>query len=476
MDHLQLVPSAGASKRPARAGVAASTADWKRRRLKVGVLLAAADAAILLASTALGLLCGWLWSGIFQIGAWTWTFPAGWICGALLTGLYPGWGRGRLDELQHVLRLFAAAATVAAVTTLLAGDPPSAPFYLSFGAALVSMPPLRAHARARLGRAVDWGMPAVVYGAGEEAIRVLRHLRSEPGLGLDPVAIVDDDPARVGRRLDGFDVLGRAGDRIPAAPAAVVAMAESGRRRSLIERLTRHYDQVILMAGPLERVQLLGQTADLDGELGVVLTAKLGSPLARRLKRGTELLLAYLTAPVWAPVLAVLAAAVWLEDRHPPFLKQERIGRDGTPYANVRLRCVVPNPGERLRTALQENAELRREWETRFRLEKDPRVTRVGGVLRRLGLEGLPQILHVVGGRMALVGPQPLPPYRHASSRRDSGSSDGLDPGMTGLWSVYGDREEHASGTHYARAWSMWLDLAVLMEEWVTRVRPRRAP
>ena len=439
-----------------------------------GARLAMSDATSLLVSIFLGVSYGWLWSGTLQIGTWAWTLPAGWMLGAHFAGLYPGWGRGRLDELRRMLQLFTAVVVIAAAITVLAGDALSAPFYAACGAVLAILTPLRARTRLCIQDSEDWGMPVVVYGAGDTAARTIGHLRNEPGLGLRPVAVVDDDPARVGRLLEGFDVLGRAGDRIPAAPAALVAMPDSERRDGLVERLTAHYEQVIVLTGALDRVRLLGHACDFDGVLGVALTAKLGRTHARRLKRGTELALIFLAAPVWAPLLAVLAAAVWLEDRHAPFLRQERVACDGTPYAHIRLRSVVPNPGERLRKALQEDTGLRQEWETRFRLENDPRVTRVGAVLRRFGLEGLPQIIQVVRGRMALVGAQPLPPYRHLQPSRAAHESRGTaNPGMTGLWKVYGDREEDASETYYVREWSVWLDLAVLMEQWVERVTPQ---
>lgn len=472
MNHLQLVASTAATTDvPARP----ASPTYVRRRVQNGLILAFGDVTTLLLASTVGISFEWMTNGVPVIPVWTWAFPVGWILGAQVAGLYPGWAMGRLEEIRRMLRVFAVVAPLSAVASLLAAEQLTVPFYLACGTALVMLPPLHVRTRRSLQRTDDWGVPVVIYGAGDVGARTIRHLRHEAGLGFDPVAVVDDNPARQGRVVEELHVLGRAGDRVPATDTAIVAMAESERRRALVDRLTGHYENVILMSAPLDRARTVGHASDFDGLLAVVLTSKLYSRTARSTKRGIELLVVLVTVPIWVPLLGAISLAVWLEDRHTPFARQVRIARDGTPFSMLRFRIVVPNTAETLRNCLQEDAALRREWETRFRLVDDPRVTRLGGMLRRLGLDGLPQIIHVLRGQMALVGPQPLPPYRYAQqARTDGGPLRIAAPGMTGLWKVYGDREDAASDTYYVRRWSIGLDLAILMQSWIELVAPEK--
>ncbi len=431
-------------------------------------MLALGDATTLLLASTAGMAVGWMTGDGSVIPPWAWLLPAGWVLGALLAGLYPGWGMGRLEALQRMLCVFAAVIALAGGGILLAGEPLSPAFLTACGTALAVLPPQRARTRRSLRDAGDWGVPVVVYGACDTGSAVLRHLRREADLGLDPIAVVDDNPARQGTMVEGLLILGRSGDRVPATCTAVLAVPDSERRRALLGRLVAEYETVIVLAEPLDRGPLVGRAHDFDGFSAVLLSSRLQRMPARIAKRAIELLLVGLAAPIWLPLFAVVSLAIWLEDRHAPIARQVRIARDGTPFSNVRFRTIVPETGKKLRTSLQEDAALRREWQTRFRLVADPRITRVGRLLRRLGLDGLPQVFNVLRGQMALVGPRPLPPYRYSGRSRNERDTLRLAaPGMTGLWRVYGDREDAPSDMYYIRHWSLTLDLAVLMQRWI---------
>ncbi len=134
------------------------------------------------------------------------------------------------------------------------------------------------------------------------------------------------------------------------------------------------------------------------------------------------------------PVVLVAAAAVRLDSRGPAFFHQTRIGRDGEPFTMLKLRTMTTS-AEDLRTEL---VELDEGNGVLFKIRRDPRVTRVGGVLRRTSIDELPQLLNVVRGEMSLVGPRPALPeevecYSDAERRRLA-----VKPGLTGLWQVSG--------------------------------------
>jgi lipopolysaccharide/colanic/teichoic acid biosynthesis glycosyltransferase len=191
--------------------------------------------------------------------------------------------------------------------------------------------------------------------------------------------------------------------------------------------------------------------------------------LPRALKRTGDLLVVLALAPFWMPLVALLALAIWLSDRGSPFYAQERVGENGRLFAAHKLRTMVPDAEGVLARALEADPALREEWDTYFKLEKDPRITRVGAFLRRTSLDELPQLFNVLTGEMSLVGPRPLPRYHHDElPERVRTLRDRVRPGITGLWQVSGRSDAGNIGMerwdpYYVRNWSPWLDIVILV-------------
>ncbi|GAA3881321.1 exopolysaccharide biosynthesis polyprenyl glycosylphosphotransferase [Streptomyces sedi] len=187
-----------------------------------------------------------------------------------------------------------------------------------------------------------------------------------------------------------------------------------------------------------------------------------GAPLVW--KSATDRLLAALALVVLAPLLALLALAVRLDSRGPALYRQTRVGHRGTPFTLWKFRTMVPD-AERRRPTLECANEHRAT--PLFKIRYDPRVTRVGRWLRRTSLDELPQLVNVVRGEMALVGPRPPLPdevarYSPVELRRLS-----VRPGLTGPWQVSGRSELSwdegvALDLAYADNWTLTGDLDVL--------------
>ena len=149
--------------------------------------------------------------------------------------------------------------------------------------------------------------------------------------------------------------------------------------------------------------------------------------------------------------------------------RQERIGRDNKPFAMYKLRTMT-HDAERIRSQLDNSNEVDGPL---FKMQVDPRVTKVGRFLRRTSLDELPQLFNVLRGDMALVGPRPFIP---SESRTIDGSAQRrfeVRPGMTGLWQVSGRSELTFDELQrldylYVASWSIWWDLRIL---WVTPAR-----
>jgi exopolysaccharide biosynthesis polyprenyl glycosylphosphotransferase len=197
---------------------------------------------------------------------------------------------------------------------------------------------------------------------------------------------------------------------------------------------------------------------------------------ARRVvKTGIDYLLALLALILLAPVLAAVAVAVRVTSPGPVFFRQERIGRYGRPFVMHKFRSMYVDAEERL-------AELRHLNEHAggplFKLRRDPRVTRVGEVLRRYSLDELPQLFDVLLGRMSLVGPRPPLPGEVARYEEDVRRRLRVKPGITGLWQVSGRsdlswEESVRLDLHYVENWFLGLDLTIIART-VSAVLARR--
>ncbi len=178
-----------------------------------------------------------------------------------------------------------------------------------------------------------------------------------------------------------------------------------------------------------------------------------------------------------APVLLAIALAVRLDSPGPVLFRQVRIGRDGREFGMLKFRTMVAD-AEAQRAALLDRNE--RADGLLFKIADDPRITRVGRVLRRLSLDELPQLLNVLGGRMSLVGPRPPLPAEVALYDDSVRRRLLVKPGLTGLWQVSGRSdltwdESVRLDLRYVENWSLLLDLMILWKTASAVIRARGA-
>ncbi len=168
-----------------------------------------------------------------------------------------------------------------------------------------------------------------------------------------------------------------------------------------------------------------------------------------------------------APLMLLIALMIWMEDGGWPLFGHRRIGRDGRSFACLKFRSMVPDAEARLQHLLATDPEARREWLTDHKLRVDPRITRLGGFLRRSSLDELPQLINVLKGEMSMVGPRPIVEgevrrYGHGFKHYCA-----VRPGITGLWQVSGRnnlsyRRRVALDRLYVRSKSFNRDVAIM--------------
>lgn len=182
------------------------------------------------------------------------------------------------------------------------------------------------------------------------------------------------------------------------------------------------------------------------------------------LKRTFDLLFAASVLVALAPAMLLIALLIRVTSRGPAFFRQIRVGREGGEFAIYKFRSmrVETSPGW---AAAQSAAEARGEL---LKAKKDPRITRLGALLRRTSLDELPQLINVARGEMSLVGPRPLVPFMLAPFPGFAQARGLVRPGITGLWQVR-HRHNNTSATdmmaddlEYIREFRLSLDFLIL--------------
>ena len=187
-------------------------------------------------------------------------------------------------------------------------------------------------------------------------------------------------------------------------------------------------------------------------------------------KRLFDIVLSLVGLIVWSPVWALISLLIWLEDGFPVLISQERTGRGGLLFNLYKFRSMYLDASERrsrLETENEQGGHL-------FKMRSDPRVSRVGWLLRRFSLDELPQLINVLKGEMSLVGPRPLPAHDLPSQPQSTPHRLWLEqrrsvtPGVTGLWQVSGRsdlpfEEMVRLDLLYVEGWSLVLDLQILL-------------
>ncbi len=184
----------------------------------------------------------------------------------------------------------------------------------------------------------------------------------------------------------------------------------------------------------------------------------------RRFKRGFDMVLTLLLLVPTLPVMAVVALLIRLHSPGPILFRQTRVGEGGRPFTMFKFRSMVPEAHEMEPQMLQDNGL----GQVVHKREDDPRVTRIGGWLRRTSLDELPQLLNVIRGDMSLVGPRPELPWLVKQYEAGQQRRLAVPQGVTGLWQVNGrsDKPMHLfweDDLYYVENYSFWLDIQILV-------------
>ena len=311
---------------------------------------------------------------------------------------------------------------------------------------------------------------------------VARKLASHPEYGQEPVALLlpSGGPISAVARNIAEPLVGgaREVEKIVSAGGVdrvIVAREdyEGSEVVSMIDVCRRYGVKIGVVPGAADA---FGPSLELDEVEGLTILG-VNPPVlgrtTRALKRSFDLAIAVPILILAAPVMVAAAIAVRLDSPGPAIYRQSRVGQGCRVFTLLKFRTMFQGADSQYETLLKDSSDPN--W---LHLQHDPRVTRVGSLLRRTSIDELPQLFNVLRGEMSLVGPRPLPELEDAAVKGLHRGRLDLVPGITGLWQVLGRTsipfEEMVKLDYiYVANWSIWMDIRLLMRTLPAVLRQR---
>ncbi|MBI3361410.1 MAG: sugar transferase [Chloroflexi bacterium] len=311
----------------------------------------------------------------------------------------------------------------------------------------------------------------LIVGAGEVGRAVMRTIVARPELGYRVVGFMDDDPAKSSTAIGPFKALGGLENferilRGEQVAEVIITLPWTAQQKIL--DLVRACERLGVRARVVpDLFQLSLSRVDIDDLGGIPLIGikeATISPWGRRAKRALDLAIALFGLIPAALIGIAIAITVKLESPGPILFRQKRIGMGGKPFSITKFRSMKAG-AEEAQAALAAHNEATAPL---FKIRDDPRLTRLGGFLRKSSLDELPQLINVLRGEMSLVGPRPNLPSEVEQYQPWQVQRLEVPPGITGLWQVSGRSdlsfdEMCLLDIYYIENWSLKLDLMILL-------------
>jgi exopolysaccharide biosynthesis polyprenyl glycosylphosphotransferase len=405
-----------------------------------------------------------------------------WIVLTKLYGLYDRdeerTDHSTTDDVVGVFHLVTVGTWLLYIGGLATGltNPPIERLITFWIAAVAAITVARAVARSSCHRSPAYLQNTIIVGAGDVGQLTARKILNHHEYGINVVGFVDDEPKERRDDLEHLTVLGgpdRLRELVQVLDVERVIVAFSNETDDALLDLVRQVQDLDVQIDIVPRLfDILGPSVGIHTIEGIPLVGLPPLRLARSsrlLKRGLDLVVSSVALTVLAPVLIGIAIAIKLDSRGPVMFRQTRRGRSEGVFRIYKFRTMSVDAEARKNELAHLNMHLAPGGDPRmFKIPDDPRVTRVGGFLRRTRLDELPQLFNVVKGEMSLVGPRPIildeDQYVAGWARRRLD----LRPGMTGLWQVLGASdipfdEMTKLDYRYVTNWSLAEDLRLIM-------------
>ena len=321
-----------------------------------------------------------------------------------------------------------------------------------------------------------WKERVLILGAGNAGRLVMDGLLREKHMGYDVIGFLDDDEQKKGEFVNGKKVFGSIKHfpkfvRELGIKTIIIAMPSlSPDKLSALTASVQSHAVNTTVIPDLKGIALLNtELFHLFYEQIFLINIRnnMKSITSRFVKRLFDLTVSVMALPLLLPLIGIIAVVIKIESPGPAIYAHERIGKKGATFRCYKFRTMRKDAEEKLKEMLESSEILRNEWEKKWKLREDPRITKIGRFLRKTSLDEFPQIFNVLTGKMSLVGPRPYLLREKDEIGDNLNVISSAKPGITGLWQVSG-RNNTSYGyrikldTWYVMNWSLWLDLAIL--------------
>lgn len=338
------------------------------------------------------------------------------------------------------------------------------------------VPVMRSVTKFILNKVGAWQRDTIIIGSGPNAQEAYKAIASEKNLGFRTIQFVGKPNESISI-IEGITVSHELPQeltkKIDKRMQFIIAVEsdESELRNSWLQQLMLNSYRYVSVIPTLRGMPL--DSTDMSFIFShEVMIFRVHQSLAkwpsRIIKRSFDILASLMIISLLSPVLLFISRKV-KKDGGPAIYGHERIGKNGVAFKCLKFRSMSVHSKELLADLLAKDPEAKAEWDETFKLKNDPRITKIGHLLRRTSMDELPQLFNVLKGEMSLVGPRPI---IHEELERYRDQVDYYlmsKPGMTGLWQVSGRSDvDYETRVYfdawYVKNWSMWNDIAILFK------------
>lgn len=386
-------------------------------------------------------------------------------------GLYPGISLPPGEEVKKfsICTFFVFVGIALSITVEEADEkvPLVVALILATPIAAIALPIGRELSRHFLARRRWFGVPAVVYVSGESGNFIITRLQKRQDFGYKP-AIIIDSKATAPYEFSGIPVF-------PSSKEIADVIRKTGIKVAIISGYTKdttainmYYRYVINIPRWQDINTITTSVRDFGGILCFASTHNLTKRLARFLKRFVDIFLLLISAPITIPLTVVVAIIVKLTSPGPVFYGHTRIGRNGRTFKCWKFRSMVIDADKQLEKILAENPQMRAEWEKDRKFTDDPRITKIGKILRKTSIDEIPQFFNILIGEMSFIGPRPVTEPELSKYGDKANFILSVRPGLSGMWQISGRsdtgyEERVTLDSYYIQNWSVWLDVWIII-------------
>lgn len=330
---------------------------------------------------------------------------------------------------------------------------------------LFAAPVFRYICRLIMGRYSFTRTRVLIAGKGKVGKMIARELQDDCYYGLDAVGFLDDRTSQgtCGKVSDAIDVAKKM--KVDYLIVCIPPHLLADKMRDFLQ----YFRHVLVIPATRVLPIMWTNTFPVGSMAAFEINNRLQMRIFRFSKTAVEAAMAAVILPFILPLCLFIGLLVKLTSKGPALYRAERLGQDGKTIRIWKFRTMYQNADKALEEMLENNPDMKKEWERKFKLENDPRITPLGRILRKTSLDELPQFWNVLMGEMAIIGPRPIVEKERHYYGVNFQVFSIVKPGITGLWQVSGrsetSYEERVNlDLYYVSNWRIWMDYYILLK------------